>query len=856
MSKIDKIDKTILSNFYKLVHAQPNVRLTAAASTYKILGNLKEKNPQKFNENLNYVVERLVSGLASSRGFARQGYGTLLLEILRAYQISTDRLFVIASQKFGQINRESSRDNLLGYYLLITIVMESKNYKKSKSNEQYLEKIYRTTVILMNTKSYLDIPTSNILIKDHLVFYPFMIEDIPQHAFGSDSRLTTKELLIILLCNKKEPLRELNNMDNQGVLNLFVPLTDEKLQRQPIHPIFMETCLFFSTHRPQCFDKFYTNIISPTFFKAKHNELASMGFKLTSDLLKSIDDTEIIKIILSEHLIKTVILSLRNRTSLYKPVLEFFEVIKASFALVSDTASAKAVNVDKQYTILLKLTTNPGSIAFDEDSKTSCLNSLLAVSNPATLKKYALRLTNVLFKTPSQSDRPLVQLSCARQIAHILRRTQLNDEKSFTCKLIKFLLVNSLFKFDINRDTDESFWKAESLPKPTRELEDSVIDSFRSSYHSGLEHMISVSDSVQRIQQLDELVNFTDKLFKLESATHIGDKSADNTKTEELWSLYKKVLAKHRKLVAKNEGVKLLYPITTLFLFYGLQIVEYSFDCSANLDELVQSSIEVLKADPADGSWADILTDQIIAILSATECKPWVRTLCVSVFGSLLPHISQTSIDILCDALKSTSTCDAGSDEECSGVDSEDDDSDEDDMSVDDESGECLSPSDEEDSSASADHLVDEVEPEVEHSSPFQRKKKKSSTSGSVVEMEGVDDESDDCEEEYLDDEQMMKLDSVIADMFKLNRATNNKKKDDAEFKLRCLDLIKKIVLKKHSDKETIDSILSTIIPLANRSSKLQETRPIKTKVISILSKMPGKNSNPKVAAFLKRQTG
>lgn len=838
---IKKIDKTILDNFYKLVHSQPNVRLTAASSTYKILTGLKKKHLESFNEHLNYCIERLVTGLASSRALARRGYGTLLLELLNNYQVSTDRLLTIAQTKFGQISNETTRDNLLGYFLLISIILKSSNYKKGKSN-QYVEKIYKYLIQLKNIKSYFDYPVSKVLRDYHALFHPFLLADVPPHAFGSDTKVTHTQLLIIVLCNKKEPLKQLADIDNVGLMNLASALRDDRLQRRPLHPVIVEFCQFVADHRPEQFQSFCSDVIFPTLFKQNHNELASMGLELISTLLDSTKDPKVVKTLLSDYIIRLLILSLRSRNSLHKHCVEFFKSLNTLFEKLSKEEDS--YGGEKQFLILDKLTGAPGSVAFDDDSKSCSINSLLNSASSHALIKYLNKLMELLSREFKDGIAERIHNACARQMSHIIKRPQMSEELATTLRLAKFLLVNSFFVPSTPQVQDKSFWESHCIPQPLKSINDSTRVALKSAYHATMEHLVSTCNTLQRIEQMNELIDYCNQLDKSKSLEY-ADKSSEVDRNE-LWKHYMSSLNGHRKFIKKLENSKPLYPITSLFLFYGLQIVEHSLDCKSQLEELEQSSQEALKEDPNDGSWADVLTDQIIAILSATECSPWIRKLCISIFGSLLPHISEMSIDLLCDALKSPLNGEAEcSDEEEDGseMDVTDEDEDtserpEDDNEDEDEDDDEEGDEDEDENSSDDDESEDEEE--VSDTSKDDVEMSVSDTA-QHLDRTNDDDGEGESEEEYLDDEQMMKLDSVIGDMFKLNRV-GKKKRRDPSFKLRCLDLVKKVLVKKHNDAVIIDRILATIVPLAAKSQRSAETRAITDKINTMIAKIPGKS--------------
>lgn len=650
---IKKIDKTILDNFYKLVHTQTHVRLTAAKSTFKILATMNKRSPDKFNEHLNYCVERLVSGLASSRACARRGYATLLLELLATYQISTERLLSIAHKKFGSIPHEA-KDNLIGYYLLITIILESGNYKwKSDKDTKYAEKMYKYLQQLRFRKSYFEKPVNKILVRYYDVFKPHM---------------------------------------------------------------------------------------------------------QTEDILDRLADP-------------------------------------------------------------------PASILNGKHSL-SDIEKLFLDCSPETLEVFLVKLIGTFSKQHGAEGRKLYPF-CAKQMTNLIRRPQMINRHRPVMKLAKFLIMNGLLKRVDTTKVNESFWTEHDAVPAAELLNTTTKATLQAAYHATLDHIVSTCDAQDRLTLMSELILFTNALISSGAVTFldaVGDISQQ-------WKDYMKCLNSHRKSTTKSDSPKILFPITGLYLFYGFQILEHGLECKEQLDELAQSSKDALKNDPSDGSWADVLTDQIIAMLSATECNPWIRRLCVSIFGSLLPHISETSIDLICDVFKMP----IGGDE-----DKESDDEEGEDDGEAAENGDQEIAMDQDDKEA--EEYVSGIEEKVstnnqDESCDSELGRKLDET---LIKSKSGEEGDEEEEEEYLDDEQMMKLDSVLADMFKLNRVGKKKQKDPS-FQLRCLDLVKKILQKKHSDSELIRKVLATIVPFATKCRRHKETRPIAEKITKMIAKMPGK---------------
>lgn len=582
---IYSIDKTILANFYKLNHKERHVRLTAASSTCKILKAI-HKNQKSFNENLNYCIERLVAGLASSKQSARLGYSTLLLEVLETYSVSTERLLTLANKKFGNINQDTVMNNLVGYFLLFAIILKSKNITKTKANNQHVEKIFKQLYHLWRTKSYFENPVALLIFENKELFHSSMLSSIQEVS-------TSHDLLIVLLCHKIEPLREIENLDLTRHAKLLI---DDKFVKQPIHPLLIEMNAYMAAEKPKFFTEFYTNSVIPFFFKPNHNDRACIGFELTLKLLLEtrIQDIKTIKTILNGQVLKVLIVSLRNRKALSEECLSFFKSLKEYF---TTNESRK-----KQLAILAALISTPSSITFDYDSRTSCFESLLLVSSKETLISYLKKLISTI----EDDSRTKLVPHCAKQLAVIASRPQLHEELETITKIIKFLLLHTFFV--------------------TRNFDDAIISQLKKAFDKSLFQAISIAKSQDRIKLLQDLADFIDDNFSSRTYAYRASES-DKLEISKIWKLYKQRLDSHMKLVGDKKT-----PVTFMYLMYGLQIVEYQLDCEIQLDEL-----DVFARNEAQ---ADSLIEQLMALLSARESCVWTRKSVEIFMNTLLENLS------------------------------------------------------------------------------------------------------------------------------------------------------------------------------------------------------------------------
>ena len=74
-----------LSHFWSLAEIESSTRVSACEAILSTLRSLREEKSEDFETSVEYTLKRLVKGLKSSRGGARQGFATALSMSLNAF---------------------------------------------------------------------------------------------------------------------------------------------------------------------------------------------------------------------------------------------------------------------------------------------------------------------------------------------------------------------------------------------------------------------------------------------------------------------------------------------------------------------------------------------------------------------------------------------------------------------------------------------------------------------------------------------------------------------------------------------------------------------------------------------------
>ncbi|XP_036380049.1 myb-binding protein 1A-like protein isoform X2 [Megalops cyprinoides] len=269
-----------------------------------------------------------------------------------------------------------------------------------------------------------------------------------------------------------------------------------------------------------------------------------------------------------------------------------------------------------------------------------------------------------------------------------------------------------------------------------------------------------------------------------------------------------------------------------LFLLVGIQLFkapEESVDLMQDLQNCLEKAQEKKskkKKKAADGveedepQWVEVVVEILLSLLS--QPSRLIRQVCRTVFGGICPHVTQRALDAILDVL------DPHKDEEESAVvvtdekdvgkirrrDQEEDDEEEDQEEHDE--GCDLSEEDSDDDAMEEDEEVEEEEEEeVDQNFRLELMKVLQGQNALATEEDGSEDEE-------LDDEAMMKLDSSIAALFSEQKKRIQAKKDEKErlrkekalvrdFKIKVLDLVE-VFLAKQSESPLVLSIIEPLL--------------------------------------------
>lgn len=198
-----------------------------------------------------------------------------------------------------------------------------------------------------------------------------------------------------------------------------------------------------------------------------------------------------------------------------------------------------------------------------------------------------------------------------------------------------------------------------------------------------------------------------------------------------------------------------------------------------------------------------------------------IRTVADQVFKLLSPQLTRKGLQLILHVLDPSKRNEILHNDDGLGEDEDEDqdaveDGEEDDDRTDDSS-------DSDDSAFNDDDLSDEKIAEGEFRAKVKEALGDAAAESSEEEEESDEEEKDESESEpEMDDDAMMRIDSMLSEVFRQKKMSKRKKEQETQkqllvFQLRCLDLIEIMASRRHTNEAETDSdalILETVRPL------------------------------------------
>lgn len=832
------LSESILSHFWELASNDEKTRLKAASQLLHALNQAQQQHDErrKIDENsmeveedsscdeLEYSVTRLVKGLASSRKGARQGFATVLTEVLSEFASFSPegmlRLITKTLEVTGSSKAWEERDCYIGQIFGMTSVLRSQceQGKISSPDTEWLGLLITRIIELSKKKSYLQELCAKVIVD----IFPLVSTDVfiksvypsVKEIVESGWTQATPETLFISLALQRYWGDHLDKMaikdawkcpliaDKQNYKEMATVLQDSISSHPRIHCVWDEVFAVLIGNSASDFELFWNTVVEDGLFQSTH-ERKSLGFQLVRKVLPQIGAKQV-SVLFGAHMMRSFINSLSSSQRYLH---------EAGKQLASSLPSLVTENADPEVTamVLKQLLGRQGNLHFDKLTKTKTVDNLLGTLKGSEPKMFAAWLIEIFEHgfvegateiDSSAKSQEATRIAILNQLYQLVKKKAASHEGDWAQEVLFFFLEHAYFQ------PVKTGLKAPLSPSVRQICEQRFVSALKDLSSSKEMKPFELHSIVQRA-----------KTFLQDEECEV----ASGLWTEEAEKAFKKAVKcieriqrKRRKSEApqhEDEVFELLFSHMALNLFSEP-------DQAIDILKELKACYERQKAKKEEDSdeephWVEVLTEVLLSLL--TRPSSLFRHVVDQVFTILAPHLTRNALTMILESLdprKGTQgealeiVDESGDDEddeemeddegegkkESNGAEDEDDNDDEEGSSSDDEQEEAVG-------------VVDEA---------F-RAEVQAALGSAVVDMEKEGSTSED----DLDDEAMMKLDDALAAVFKTQlqaKKDKNKKKDAMKivlhFKLRVLDIIE-IFIKKQASNPLVLELIDPLLDVA-----------------------------------------
>lgn len=485
----------------------------------------------------------------------------------------------------------------------------------------------------------------------------------------------------------------------------------------------------------------------------------------------------------------------------------------------------------------------PGSINFDELSKSKVLSSILKNFGNDSIRAWIEMLKGIMISQEEIPASDFFRIRCLQQICHLIKSYTANDQ--FLWAVSKFLFVYSYFDVS-NCKKDITIDETLKLERFTSPISEKLQKQFPDSFKSTFAHLCQVTSSgvttqkeklQEQIQVLTLMGDFIISILSKKKVKLIS--TAESPLDDDIKQIIEDLRSKIEQIDSLEKKNSQSNIFKLLHLYFVIELFESSEEIRSILPDFNECANRSLFVDKKtkkarstdEPLWADVLTDLLLSLLT-TKSK-YTKNVIVSAFRHVAPFISSVGLQSLTeavlnkDAFKTDDSDDEMDDEEeevgkVNGNKAEED-------VDDDEAGEEESEDEDEDLVDAEDGAgVDE-----------QFKLDVIKALGSAVENA---DDSDDA----VSDSEMFKIDDSLAEVFRKKfgekKRANEQQNMIQTFKFRVLELIQ-IVVEQKADMSlnlTLD-VLSSVLLVAKSHYAIKNVAFITNKCINIFEKLTSK---------------
>lgn len=857
-------DKDFLGLFWKLSSPVDEVRLQASDKVVTIL--LAKQLEHKATEgtqasqwcpDVNYSLERLTQGLASDRKASRLGFSAVLTHLLKKLNVSTNdeikQILGVVDKKLKLSKEKGDEKNILlgRIFALLSVI----NACELANAEESVAIIYKELVKCSVQKSYLKPVcfhgiTELIKKVPNSMFDKVLWEEISGLLKKGWEECDAELFQVLRTCCEHQSetcgkvFLKANNWINQKAkkIELIGPhsyrflgkMLASTTQCHPrIHPLCYEVTENVVKSDKDTLRKFWKEAIDGGLLESTP-ERKYLALKLAVHALPMLEEDQV-TMVWSNRLVLCVFYALSNKSNALHQVCKQ-EILNEISAKVKDSA----MTWKKQLDFLFQLLSSPAGLFIDENTDTRCVQLVVGSFHLETIEKYVEWLKK-LFLTGKLNHDSLkdTNLDTARrwsmtQLSFLVRSPRLPKRDAWIQDVMRFMFLQYHFiptNAGRSKIPEVSALQNDFVPvteKARHHMKHCLDPALNALYNLPALH----SDSSEMSKStkfhgtasdgefwIYKLLKFADSLLK---DPNVHPFSTFDDESRESWNVMLEKIEHVKAAEAEDKSRTFEGTALRLLLAHvGIRLLNSSEDEMKDSCEVLSDLFSVVdqrfgsegnRQGGGEVNWVEVVIETILNMMSQNSHS--IRSVADQVFRLLSSQLTRKGLRLILDVLDPARKREIlknddglGEEEDMEEVDDADDEDEEDEESSD------------SDSAFDDEDVSDEKEDEE-----FREKVKEAL--GDAADSSGDEEETVDAKEEdksdsevEMDDDAMMRIDGMLAEVFRQKKMSKQKSEEDTRkqllvFQLRCLDLVE-ILAKRHLEgAETDTLILEVVRPL------------------------------------------
>ncbi|ADV20875.1 DNA-directed DNA polymerase, putative [Cryptococcus gattii WM276] len=800
-------------------------------------------------EDVVYSVKRLVRGLGSSRESSRLGFAVALTELLSRIPTVTARqvfsLVIRNSQYSKNMKGSDERDMMFARLFGMTAIVQSQSLFASSATKadfrgviEELQKLGQAKAWMRESAWWTLVQSVQLLLGSRVQWKEDALQELVDVVFEEKGWTQEKVALVLTLEQsgldldwkthlaptfKYNPLLDTHNLltlgrilkETTGDEGDGVSATITGSWKPQLH--FVWNIIFDRYFGPSAlsttlapFQDFFRVVVDESLFSNTSSpQRRYWGFQVFERALPLLPSSQM-PLIFTPNFMRCWM----NNLSSPDRYLH-----KAAQQIAKKVQEIIKENPKVGFTLLSQLVGKHGRPDFDKVTKTKTVESIMGKLNEEGVKDFVNFLKETILGA-SHENLDTARLTERRswaldQIQALCRNGSVPKDDTWVSPLLDFLLVHGFF---IIRSANKKSPISAIHSVPALPLSENTSSACRAKFFACALELTTASiprksgSEVSKARQqgcdasgrlwLRRAVDIVSIL--VQDKKHVEVIADADEEIKSIRNTALKSLSSFDKFKENQKSISRAFEI--LISFFILQTYDEVEDSLENLEEVNAAAQQYLgQEEEKDAQAVDMLLDVLIALLDKGSSD--LRNLANLVFGIISPELTKSSLDLLAAQLEQSAAEAAANESE----EESDEDAEGDEAASGSDDGQASEEDEDEEEEQEDDEDLGEVDP------AFRQRVAEALKVSGMDAGEDVEEGSEAESEEYWDDDQMMKVDEQLAQVFRERAAATSKNDmkhiltESIHFKNRILDFYDTYAKRQPANPLIIDVVLTLL---------------------------------------------